>query len=60
VLKGQLWAEGQFPLERIREYEFRPTEGAPNPERVEFFFIVNGEARLLKFTGADFFRFEGE
>ncbi len=60
VLKGQLWAEGQFPLERIGEYEFRPTEGAPNPERVEFFFIVNGKARLLKFSGADFFRFEGE
>jgi CubicO group peptidase (beta-lactamase class C family) len=60
VLKGQLWAEGQFPLESIGEYEFRPTEGAPNPERVEFFYIVNGKARLLKFTGADFFRFEGE
>jgi D-alanyl-D-alanine carboxypeptidase len=60
VLKGELWAEGQFPLERIGDYEFRPTEDAPNPERVEFLFIVNGKARLLKFSGADFFRFESE
>jgi hypothetical protein len=60
ILKGELWAGGQFPLERIGEYEFRPTEDAPNPERVEFLFIVNGKARLLKFTGADFFRFETE
>ena len=60
VLKGELWAEGQTALERIGENEFRPTEDAPNPERVEFFFIANGKARLLKFSGADFFRFEGE
>lgn len=60
ILKGELWAEGQSSLERIGEYEFRPTEAAPNPERVEFFFIVNGKARLLKFSGAAFFRFEGE
>jgi hypothetical protein len=60
ILKGELWAEGQFPLERIGEYEFRPTEDAPNPERIEFLFIANGKARLLKFTGADFFRFERE
>jgi len=60
VLKGELWAEGQSPLERIGENEFRPTEDAPNPERVEFHFIANGKARLLKFSGADFFRFENE
>ena len=60
ILKGELWAEGQFSLERIGEYEFRPTEDAPNPERVEFLFIAGGKARLLKFSGADFFRFEGE
>jgi hypothetical protein len=29
-------------------------------ERAEFLFIVNGKARLLKFTGADLFRFESE
>jgi D-alanyl-D-alanine carboxypeptidase len=60
ILKGELWAEGQFPLERIGEYEFRPAEDAPNPERIEFLFIANGKARLLKFTGADYFRFENE
>ena len=60
VLKGELWAEGSFSLERIGENEFRPTEGAPNPERVEFHFIANGKARLLKLTGSDFFRFEAE
>lgn len=60
VLKGELWAEGETSLERIGENEFRPTEDAPNPERVEFYFIANGKARLLKFTGADFFRFENE
>jgi CubicO group peptidase (beta-lactamase class C family) len=58
VLKGELWVEGESSLERIGEYEFRPTKNAPNPERVEFLFIVNGKARLLKFSGADFFRFE--
>ncbi len=58
ILKGDLWVEGQFPLERIGEYEFRPTEDAPNPERIEFLFIANGKARLMKFSGADFFRFE--
>ena len=60
ILKGTLWAEGQFPLERIGEYEFRPTEDASNPERMEFLFIANGKARLMKFSGADFFRFESE
>jgi D-alanyl-D-alanine carboxypeptidase len=60
VLKGELWAEGETSLERIGENEFRPTADAPNPERVEFLFIANGKARLLKFSGADFFRFESE
>jgi D-alanyl-D-alanine carboxypeptidase len=60
VLKGELWMEGESSLDRIGENEFRPTEDAPNPERVEFHFIANGKARLLKITGADFFRFEGE
>jgi CubicO group peptidase (beta-lactamase class C family) len=60
VLKGELWSEGDTSLERIGDNEFRPTEDAPNPERIEFFFIANGKARLLKFSGADFFRFEGE
>jgi D-alanyl-D-alanine carboxypeptidase len=60
VLKGELWVEGETSLERIGENEFRPTEDAPNPERVEFLFIANGKARLLKFSGADFFRFESE
>ena len=60
VLKGELWAEGETSLERIGDNEFRPTEDVPNPERVEFYFIANGKARLLKFSGADFYRFEGE
>jgi CubicO group peptidase (beta-lactamase class C family) len=60
VIKGQLCADGDTFLERIGDYEFRPTEGTPNPERVEFHFIANGKARLMKFSGQDFFRFEGE
>ena len=60
VLKGELWIEGWCSLERIGDYEFRPSEDSPNPERVEFLYIVNGKARLLKFSGADFFRFENE
>jgi D-alanyl-D-alanine carboxypeptidase len=60
VLKGELWVEGETSLERIGENEFRPAEDAPNPERVEFLFIANGKARLVKFSGADFFRFESE
>jgi len=60
VLKGEIWMEGETSLERIGENEFRPTEDAPNPERIEFHFIASGKARLLKITGADFFRFEGE
>jgi CubicO group peptidase (beta-lactamase class C family) len=58
VIKGELCADGETVLERIGDYEFRPTEAAPNPERVEFLFIANGKARLMKFSGADFFRFE--
>ena len=60
ILKGELWLEGECSFERVGEYEFRPTEDAPNPERVEFFYIVNGKARLMKITGADFYRFEEE
>jgi len=60
IVKGQLWVVGESPLERVGENEFRPTEDAPNPERAEFHFIVNGKARRLKFTGADFVRFEGD
>jgi CubicO group peptidase (beta-lactamase class C family) len=60
VIKGELCADGETMLERIGEYEFRPTEDAPNPERVEFHFLANGKARLMKWSGADFFRFEGE
>jgi D-alanyl-D-alanine carboxypeptidase len=60
ILKGQLWADGDTVLEPIGENEFRPTDDAPNPERLQFFYIVNGKARLLKLTGADFFRFDGE
>lgn len=60
VFKGELWFEGETSLERIGENEFRPIEDALNPERVEFLFIGNGKARLLKFSGADFFRFESE
>jgi CubicO group peptidase (beta-lactamase class C family) len=60
ILKGELWIEGETSLERIGEYEFRPTEEAPNPERLQFLFIANGKARLMKFSGADFYRFEAE
>jgi hypothetical protein len=60
ILKGELWIEGETSLERIGEYEFRPTEDAPNPERLQFLFIANGKARLMKFSGADFYRFEAE
>jgi CubicO group peptidase (beta-lactamase class C family) len=60
IIKGQLCADGETMLERIGDYEFRPTEDAPNAERVEFHFIANGKARLMKFSGQDFFRFEGE
>jgi CubicO group peptidase (beta-lactamase class C family) len=60
VIKGQLCADGETMLERIGEYEFRPTENASSPERMEFLFIANGKARLMKFSGADFYRFEGE
>jgi len=58
VIKGQLCADGETMLERIGEYEFRPADDAPNPERIEFLFIANGKARLMKFSGADFFRFD--
>lgn len=60
VLKGELWMEGASSLERIGENEFRPTDDPPNAERLEFLFMVDGKARLLKVTGADFYRFETE
>lgn len=60
VIKGELCADGETMLERIGDCEFRPTEDAPNPERVEFHFLADGKARLMKWSGADLFRFEGE
>jgi D-alanyl-D-alanine carboxypeptidase len=53
--KGELWAEGAFRLIPIGENEFA-ADGVP--ERLEFLFLVNGKARLLKFAGADLWRFE--
>jgi len=56
VRKGELWMEGAFQLQPIGENEFAPDSGIP--ERVEFLFVAGGKARLMKFAGEDFWRFE--
>jgi D-alanyl-D-alanine carboxypeptidase len=53
--KGELWMEGAFRLIPIGDNEFA-ADGAP--ERIEFLFLVGGKARLMKFGGADLWRFE--
>jgi hypothetical protein len=53
--KGELWMGGAFRLVPVGDNEFA-AEGAP--ERIEFLFLVGGKARLMKFAGADLWRFE--
>jgi D-alanyl-D-alanine carboxypeptidase len=58
LVKGALWVDGTTRLEQIGEYTFRPVAEPSSPETVEFRYLVDGKALLLKWSGADFWRFE--
>ncbi|MGI9069954.1 MAG: serine hydrolase domain-containing protein [Bryobacteraceae bacterium] len=54
--KGRLWLDGVIPLEPLGRALFRIGDDVFNPDTVEFFYVVEGKARLMKLTGADLWR----
>ncbi len=54
--KGRLWLDGTSPLEPLGESLFRVGEEAFAPDTVEFFYVVEGKAQMMKFVGADLWR----
>jgi hypothetical protein len=51
--KGQLWGDGVAPLQPLGKALFRLGNEPFGPETVEFFFIVDGKAQMMKFNGQD-------
>jgi D-alanyl-D-alanine carboxypeptidase len=54
--KGRLWLDGVVPLQPMGQALFRVGDDPFNPDTVEFFYVVEGKARLMKLTGADLWR----
>ncbi len=54
--KGSLWLDGVTSLERLGESLFRIGDDPVNPDTVEFFYVVEGKAQLVKINGADLWR----
>lgn len=54
--KGRLWLDGVIPLAPLGQALFRVGDDPFNPDMVEFFYVVEGKARLMKMTGADLWR----
>jgi D-alanyl-D-alanine carboxypeptidase len=54
--KGRLWLDGVVPLQPLGQALFRVGDDPFNPDTVEFFYVVEGKARLMKLTGADLWR----
>jgi D-alanyl-D-alanine carboxypeptidase len=54
--KGRLWLDGLIPLQPLGQALFRVGDDPFNPDTVEFFYVVEGKARLIKLTGADLWR----
>lgn len=54
--KGKLWAQGTTPLAPIGNALFRFGEQAWIPDTVQFFYMVDGKAQLMKVNGADLWR----
>jgi CubicO group peptidase (beta-lactamase class C family) len=50
--RGQLWANGVIPLERIGEHVFRFADEPASPEIVDFRALVGGQAQWLYFDGS--------
>jgi CubicO group peptidase (beta-lactamase class C family) len=59
ILKDQLVLEGT-PLTRLGNSLFRAGDEPWTPDTAEFLIMAEGKARLLKFTGLDFWRVEVE
>ena len=53
IRKGKLWADGITPLQPIGHALFRMGD---EPETAQFFYIVDGQAQMLKLNGADLWR----
>ncbi len=54
--KGRLWGEGVVPLEPLGKALFRLGSEPFGPETVEFFFVVDGKAQMMKLNGQDLWR----
>jgi hypothetical protein len=54
--KGRLWLDGVIPLQPLGQALFRVGDDPFNSDTVEFFYAVEGKARLMKLTGADLWR----
>lgn len=49
--RGQLWANGVMPLERIGDHVFRLADEPMSPEIVDFRALIGGQAQWLNFGG---------
>ena len=49
--RGQLWANGVIPLERIGDQVFRLADEPSSPEIVDFRAMIGGKAQWLNFGG---------
>lgn len=54
--KGKLLADGVTPLQPIGNALFRMGDEAYTPDTVQFHYLVDGKAQLLKMNGADLWR----
>jgi D-alanyl-D-alanine carboxypeptidase len=54
--KGRLWADGLTPLEPLGNALFRVGDESFGPETAEFFYVVDGKAKMMKFNGQDLWR----
>jgi D-alanyl-D-alanine carboxypeptidase len=54
--KGKLWGDGIAPLELLGGALFRLGDEPFGPETVEFFYLVDGKAQMMKFNGQDLWR----
>ncbi len=54
--KGKLWADGVAALQPLGKALFRLGDEPFGPETVEFLYLVDGKAQMMKFNGQDLFR----
>jgi hypothetical protein len=56
--KDRLWIDGVVPLEPIGDGIFRLNDKPFSPETIRFLHVVDGKARMIKFSGQDLWRAE--